>query len=269
MTAIPDVRSAGPEVLVPESEDEAIEAFGDGTDVTVLGGGTIVIADMTYGRLAPSRIVMLGRAGLSEVNRDGSKITIGAATPVQELLNLDSPLGPCAANVADLEIRSQGTLGGNICAGEGADVPRGDLQGPLLALGATTRSAGEDGIAEEPLEDFLDKRRERLLLDVSFETPAVGAFASLDRPHTHDYTALAVSGVRADGGDIRLAVTGAGWYGRRLPSAEAAASDSEKAGRAALDDVELHDDALASAWYRQQTLPVLVRRVLVELQEAS
>ena len=34
--------------------------------------------------------------------------------------------------------------------------------------------------------------------------------------------------------------------------------------------VELEaDDALASAWYREQTLPVLVRRVLAELQEAA
>ena len=29
------------------------------------------------------------------------------------------------------------------------------------------------------------------------------------------------------------------------------------------------DDALASGWYREQTLPVLVRRVLAELQEAA
>ena len=29
------------------------------------------------------------------------------------------------------------------------------------------------------------------------------------------------------------------------------------------------DDALASAWYREQTLPVLVRRVLTQLEESS
>jgi CO/xanthine dehydrogenase FAD-binding subunit len=269
MTALPDVRSATPEVLLPASADEAIEAFGDGTDVTVVGGGTIVVADMSYGRVAPSRIVMLGRAGLAGIGRDGSQVTIGAGTSVQELTDFSAPLGPCAANVADLEIRSQGTVGGNLCAGEGADAPRGDLQGALLALGATARSAGEEGIVSEELEDFLPKRRKRLLLEVRFEEPSAGAFASLDRPHTHDYTALAVSGVRTTDGEIRLAATGAGSWGRRLPSAEAAASDPENAGRAALDDVELHDDSLASAWYRKQTLPVLVRRVLAQLQEAT
>ena len=29
------------------------------------------------------------------------------------------------------------------------------------------------------------------------------------------------------------------------------------------------DDALASAWYREQTLPVLVRRVLTQLEESA
>ena len=56
---------------------------------------------------------------------------------------------------------------------------------------------------------------------MSFDEPAAGAFAGLDRPHTHDYTALAVSGARAADGTIRLAATGAGSHGRRLPSAEA------------------------------------------------
>ena len=212
---------------------------------------------------------MLQRAGLAGISRSGSTVTVGATTSVFDLSGEPAPLGPCAANVADLEIRSQGTLAGNICAGEGPDAPRGDLQGPLLALGATVRSAGKGGIVTEPLEEFLPNRRSRLLLDVSFEEPAGGAFAALGRPHTHDYTALAVSAVRAGDGSIRLAATGVGWWGTRLPSAEAAAGDPEAAGKAALADVALHDDALASAWYRERTLPVLVRRALAELGEPA
>ncbi len=257
------------DVLTPTSPDEAVAAFGDGTGVVVLGGGTIVVPEMTYGRLKPERVLMLGRAGLAGISRDGSTVTIGAATPVADLTGLAAPLGPCAANVADAEIRAQGTVGGNLCAGEGPEAPRGDLQGALLALGATVRSAGAGGIASDPLEDFLPKRRSRLALDVSFEEPAAGAFANLDRPHTHDYTALAVSGARAADGTIRLAATGAGWWGLRLPSAEAKADDPEAAGHTALADVQLADDALASAWYRGKVLPVLVRRVLVQLKEIA
>ncbi|MER3409627.1 MAG: hypothetical protein C4306_05900 [Thermoleophilia bacterium] len=51
-------------------------------------------------------------------------------------------------------------------------------------------------------------------------------------------------------------------------SAEALADDPEAAAQAAVQDVRPHDDALASAWYRQRALPVLVRRVLFQLKEA-
>jgi CO/xanthine dehydrogenase FAD-binding subunit len=260
---------AATEVLVPGSEEEAIAAFGNGAEVVVVGGGTIVVPDLTYRRRRARRALLLGSAGLAGIEREGSRTTIGAMTPVQELVDMPAPLGPCAANVADLEIRSQGTVGGNICAREGYEAPRGDLQSAFLALGATVRSAASGEVTEEPLEDFLPKRRERLLLGVSFEEPAAGAFAGLDRPHTHDYTALAVSGARSQDGTLRLAATGAGSWGVRLPSAEAAAGDPAAAGEAALQDVSPHDDALASAWYRSKVLPALVRRVLAALEESA
>ena len=254
---------AATEVLMPGSEDEAIAAFGDGAEVVVVGGGTIVVPDLTYRRLRPAKALMLGNAGLSGIEKDGSRVTIGAMTPVQELTWMAAPLAPCAANVGDLEIRAQATVGGNICAGEGYEAPRGDLQGAFLALGATARSAAGGEVTDEPLEDFLPKRHHRLLLSVSYDEPAAGAFAGLDRPHTHDYTALAVSGARSADGTIRLAATGAGSHGQRLPSAESGNAD------AALNDVTPHDDALASAWYRTKVLPVLVRRVLAELKESA
>ena len=257
------------EVLMPSSEDEAVAAFGDGAEIVVVGGGTIVVPDLTYRRRRAQKALFLGSAGLAGIDKDGSRVTIGAMTPVQELIDMPAPLGPCAANVVDLEIRSQGTVGGNLCAGEGYEAPRGDLQSAFLALGATARSAANGEVTEQPLEDFLPERSERLLLSVSFDEPAAGAYAGLDRPHTHDYTALAVSGARDSDGTLRLAATGTGSWGVRLPSAEAAAGDPAAAGAAALRDVSPHDDALASAWYRTKVLPVLVRRVLDELKEPA
>ena len=37
-------------VLIPSSADEAVAAFGDGKDVTVVAGGTIVLPDLVAGR---------------------------------------------------------------------------------------------------------------------------------------------------------------------------------------------------------------------------
>jgi carbon-monoxide dehydrogenase medium subunit len=268
MAAATMALETGVDVLLPSSEEEAISAFGDGAGVTVLAGGTIVVPEMTYGYLKPHRVLMLAAAGLAGISRDGSRTTIGAMTPVQELVDLPSPIGPCAANVADVEVRSQGTVGGNLCAGQAREAPRGDLQAALIAVGATVRSAGAGGEKSEPAEEFLSGREGRLVLDISYEEPAAGGFAALDRTHTHDYTALAVAAARVANGSIRMAASGVAGPAARLPAAEARADDPDAAGAAAVGDVTFADDALASAWYRERTLPVLVRRALSQLQEA-
>src|SRR4029079_11511681 len=115
---------------------------------------------------------------------------------------------------------------------EGHEAPRGDLQGAFLALGATARSAANGEVTEEPLEDFMPKRDGRLLLRLSAAEPAAGAYAGLDRPHTHDYTALSVSGTRSADGTIRLAATGGGSHRPALPSGRAGrARPAAPAGR--------------------------------------
>jgi carbon-monoxide dehydrogenase medium subunit len=253
------------EVLVPSSPAEAVALYGDGAGTTVIGGGTVVMPDMTYGRLHPERVLLLSHAGLSGVMVDGDTITIGATTPISALLEIEeevAAIAACARNVADYEIRGQATVGGNLCG-------YGDLQGCLLALDATARSAGADGERTESLEEFLAHRHDRLLLDVSFPRPRASAFAVLEYPHTHEYTVLAVTGVRDADGTTRLAATGVAGPGARLRAAEALASDPAAAGTAAAAEVTFADDALASAWYREQTLPVLVRRVLTQLEESS
>jgi aerobic carbon-monoxide dehydrogenase medium subunit len=260
------------DVLFPASADEAVTLFGDGAAVTVIAGGTIVLPELTYGKLRPTRALMLARAGLDTLDVDGATVIVGAGLPIDRLASLADDvkaLAQCALNVADYEIRRQGTVGGNLCAGAGADAPRGDLQGPFLALDATAHSVGGDGETSEPLEAFLAHREGRLLLDLRFDKPAASAFAAIDYPHTHSYTVLAVTGVRSAAGETRLAATGLAGPATRLRSAEAAADDPDKAAAAAPADVTFADDALASAWYRERTLPTLVRRVLAELEEGA
>jgi carbon-monoxide dehydrogenase medium subunit len=255
------------QVIVARSQQEAIDAFGDGADVTVIAGGTIVMPDLAHGRVRPGRALLLHAAGMSGVSTDGSRTTIGAMTPITELEGLAAPLGATAAGVADREIRAQATLGGNLCAPGGEESPRGDLQAALIALGAEVRSTGAGGERSAPVEDALAAGfAGRLVLDVSFDAPEAGARATVRRPHAHAYTVLAVCAART-GGAVRVAVSGAGPHGVRCPAVEGAFADGdvEAAAARALDDVTPHDDALASAWYRSQVLPVLVRRALTDL----
>lgn len=259
------------DVVIPESESEAVTAYGDGSDITVIAGGTIVMQLLNYQRFEPSRVLLLSKCGMDHVGiqNGGSTITIGATTSLADLTDLADPLGACAANVADAEIRGQATLGGNLCSPTPPDHPSGDLQGALIALGASVRSTGAGGEKTETVEEFLPGRKERLVLDVSFEPPFAGAFAAFRRPHAHHFTPLAVSGATSADRAVRLAVTGAGEFAVRLPSAEAAVADSEAAGEASLSDVTMIDDALLSGWYRERLLPNLVKRVLNEMKGGS
>lgn len=260
-------------LVVPTSADEAVAAFGDGSDVTVVAGGTIVVPDIVAGRVRPTRALLLTRAGLDGVTRADGTVTIGAMTPIAALEDGDEPLATAARHVGDGEIRGQATVGGNVCSTASADAPRGDLQAALIALGATVRSTGTGGERTEPLEDFLADGAGRLVLDVSYDDgPRQTGYAAAWRPHSHHYTILAACATRtADA--VRVGITGAGPRGMRAPSVEQAFQDGGNPAGAAqrvLDDVEhaLRDDALASAWYRSHLLPRLVERALAHLEEA-
>ena len=249
------------EVIVAASREEAVDAFGDGDGVTVVAGGTIVMPEIAHGRLAPRRAVLIGRAGLAGVRREDGRTIVGAATTLADLEDAVEPLGTCARRVADLEIRGQATIGGNLCAPPGDEGPRGDLQAALLALDAEVRSTGAGGERSQPVEEFLASGPAgRLVLDVSFADPEAAATASVRRPHAHAYTILRVCAARTGDG-LRLAVSGAGPRAVRSRAVEAS-GDSDRV----LDDVTPHDDALASAWYRAKVLPVLVRRALDDLE---
>ena len=106
-------------VLTPRSPEEAAEAFGDGSDVTVLAGGTILLPEITYGRAKPKRVLMLARSGLGRIERSNGTVTIGAAVSVAELVEGDEPLATAARYVGDPEVRAQATVGGNLCAPPG------------------------------------------------------------------------------------------------------------------------------------------------------
>ena len=257
------------DVLVPTSANDAAAAFGDGAGVTVLAGGTIVMPDVTLGRLHPQRTLYLGRAGLDGIERAGGTYRIGAMTSVSALVDgAPEPLAGFAAHVADYEIRGQATIGGNLCAEPGTNAPRGDLQAPLLALGARVRSAGAGGERTDSVDEFLAAGvAGRLVLEIEVDEPKRAAMAGVGRPHAHAYSILAVAAAEtADG--VRVAILGAGPRAVRATSVEralAGGASADDAGQKALDDVEPDDDAVASAWYRRQVLPGLVSRALNDL----
>jgi CO/xanthine dehydrogenase FAD-binding subunit len=262
------VRESDTETSAPTSEAEAIEGFGDGADVTVLAGGTILMPEVTYGRYPKGgRTLMLHRAGLDAVSDNGA-VTFGAMATLDAVVAAGvAPLAAAAAAVADPEIRAQATIGGNLCAPPGVEAPRGDLQAPLVAMGARVRSAGPGGELIQSVEEYLAGARDRLVLSIEVDRPAGGAYITQRRPHSHSYSVMAVAAAEVDG-MVRFAAAGVAPHAVRLTSVEQAlaggASPRDAAARAT-EGVQPRDDALASAWYRAEVLPVLVARVIEQL----
>ena len=253
-------------VLVPTSAEDAAAAFGDGSGVTVVAGGTIIMPDIKLGRLRPERTLYLGRDGLDRIERSGGTWRIGAATPISALVeSAPEPLATFGAHVGDREVRGQATIGGNLCAPAAATFSRGDLQAPLLALAARIRSAGSTGERTDSIEDFLATGPDgRLVLEIEVDEPKRAASAYVRRPHAHAYTILAVAAAETAVG-LRVAIAGAGPRAVRATSVEqalAGGASPEDAGQKVLDDVDPQDDAVASGNYRRQVLPALVTRAL-------
>ena len=252
------------EVTVPTSPGEAAELFGDGVAVTVVGGGTIVVPLVTHGQLHPVHALMLHASGLDEVV-DGDTLTVGATVTLARLAEIAPEPLASAARIPDLEIRGQGTVGGNLHTG-------GDLQPALIALGARVRSVGAGGERIEPAEDFLAGDEPRLVLAVELERPLAGVYLEQRRTHSRTYAVLSVAVARRDDG-VHVAVGGLAERAHAVacPSVEralAGGATSRDAAKAVLADVTPEDDPLASAWYRRRVLPVLVARALEQLEES-
>jgi carbon-monoxide dehydrogenase medium subunit len=256
-------RAMAAEALIPTSPEEAAALFGDGSDLTVFGGGTILLPEIAAGRLSLGRTLMLHRAGLDGLDGGGDVIRIGAMTTLSALIDgTDDLLTTFAEHVGDREVRQTATVGGNLCASPGIGAQRGDLGAPLIALGARVRSAGKGGERTEPVEDFLTgDRAGRLVLSIEYDRPAGKTAAEImRRRHAHSF-AVANVAVCATNGDLRIGISGVGPLALRARTVEQSGNADD-----VLADIDPVGDALASADYRRKMLPLLVRRALDQLE---
>lgn len=247
------------EALIPTSSEEAASLYGDGGDLTVFGGGTILLPEIAAGRLKPTRALMLHRSGLDSLDAGNDVVRIGAMTTIAAVVSeTDDLLTRFAEHVADGEVRRTATVGGNLCASPGVGSQRGDLAAPLIALGARVRSTGRGGERTEAVEDFVaGDRSGRLVLSIEYDRPSgKGGAEMMRRRHAHSYAIANVAVCRTNG-DLRIGISGVAPLGVRARSVEQSGNPDD-----VLKDVEPVSDALASADYRRKILPLLLRRAL-------
>src|SRR5919204_890720 len=141
----------------PESVDEAVRLLAAHDGARALAGGQTLINVMKARAASPDvlvdlaaleelRVIHTGREGLEL----GAMVTYSQLLASSEVEVTRPVLAEVAAQIADVQVRNRGTLGGNVCSND----PTNHLPPLTVALGATMTIVGQGGEREVPARDF-------------------------------------------------------------------------------------------------------------------
>ena len=183
--------------LIPTSSHELLLALSAHPEAKLLAGGTDLGLGITQQLQQPNVILYTGRvAELTRIDTTKESIKIGAAVTYQEAEPILRQHFPAFAQLLErlgsLQIRHQGTLGGNIANAS----PIGDTPPVLLALEATLHIRSPAGSSSLPISDFFTGYRQTQLPDAGFieaiELLLAVNFVPLanDSDHLHEHRQL-------------------------------------------------------------------------------
>jgi carbon-monoxide dehydrogenase medium subunit len=257
----------------PASVEEAIRLLSEHDGARPLAGGQTLINVMKARVASPDVLVDLdGLEGLKQISRrDDGGLDVGAMVTLSQLITAPEVsearpiLGEVAAQVADVQVRNRGTIGGNVCSND----PTNHFPPLAVALGATMMIAGADGERAVSADDFFlgvymtAVGAGELLTRITIPAAngAGDAFASvaLGRDGTGIVNVAAMVN-----GEARVAVGCVGAVPAALTSSGEEAAVREAVRGAQLDPPS---DVHASADYRRHLAEVLAVRAVREAAE--
>lgn len=145
------------EYAKPSSIAEALTRLAENDGARALAGGQTLINVMKARAASPDVLVDLN--GLEELKgielgADGT-LSIGPMTTYSELIESAEArarpiLGEVCAQIADVQVRNRGTIGGNLCSND----PTNHLPPLMAAIGAELTITGKSGERTVPAADF-------------------------------------------------------------------------------------------------------------------
>lgn len=139
------------------SLQEAVKLLQElGEDARVIAGGQSLIPLMKLRMARPAALIDINFIpGLSDVHTPKGELHIGALVRHADLEHSAAGatvpiLHDCAAGIADVQVRNQGTIGGSLAEAD----PSGDWGAALLALDTSVVCVGPHGQRTIPLEGF-------------------------------------------------------------------------------------------------------------------
>jgi len=282
------------EYFAPKTVKEAVSLLSQYKDAKIIAGGQSLLVILKQRLVTPEYLIDIkGIAALDYIKYDeGKGLRIGALTPHRAIEK--SPvvqkyfpvLSEMESNVATIQTRNWGTIGGNICHGD----PAGDPAPVFIALKAKlelARLGGERIIdMEEFSKDYLEVALEpgEMLSEIQIPAPA---------PHTgtaHEklmvmkgdmgIIGVAISITLSPGNgvcqDARIVLSNCASTPLRAKKAEKrligkVLSDAllAKAGEVASAEVDPPADVHGSAEYRREMVKVFVRRAATKALERA
>jgi aerobic carbon-monoxide dehydrogenase medium subunit len=257
----------------PDSVEEALRLLAADDGARALAGGQTLINVMKARAGSPDALIDLN--GLDELKgielgADGT-LEIGAMTTYTELMASSEArarpiLGEVCAQIADVQVRNRGTIGGNVCTND----PTNHLPPLLAAIGAEFTIRGADGSRTVSAQDFF--------LGVYFTAVGPGELLTSIRVPAGRSDGFAAVTLGVDGtciasaaaslnGSIRIALGCVD----AVPVVLEPSSADEDAIRAAVAGADLDppSDVHASGAYRRHLAEVLAVRAVRQAQGSA
>lgn len=281
-----ELNSGDKRCLLPLTVANLADLYQANPQARLLAGGTDLALEVTqFHRELPVMIYVGHVEEMKRIEIRDDVIEIGAATPLTdcyEVLAGEYPdFGALLHRFASLQIRNQGTLGGNI----GNASPIGDSPPLLIALGASLVLRKGSRTRTLPLEDFfLDYRItareegefiERIIVPRAHSSQAFRAYKVSKRLDDDISAVCAAFNLDIADGRVRsarIAFGGMAAIPKRAAACEAALQGAawtqasiERACEALAADFTPLSDFRASKEYRQLTAQNLLRKFFLEL----
>ncbi len=273
--------------LVPQTVADLAQLYEAHPQARLLAGGTDLALEVTqFHRPLPVMIYVGNVAELKRIDHFDDRMEIGAATPLTDCyaaLSAEYPdFGELLQRFASLQIRNQGTLGGNI----GNASPIGDSPPLLIALGAQIVLRKGDTRRTLALEDyFIDYRVtarqesefiETIIVPKAKAQRAFRAYKVSKRLDDDISAVCAAFNLHVEDGsivDARVAYGGMAAIPKRAAACEKALKGApwtsetvERACQALAEDFTPLSDFRASKEYRLLSAQNLLRKYFIELQ---
>jgi len=282
-----ELNSGDKRCLVPLTVADLADLYSSHPEARLLAGGTDLALEVTqFHKTLPVMIYVGHVAELKRIDKTANHLEIGAATPLTDCygaLNEEYPdFGDLLHRFASLQIRNQGTLGGNI----GNASPIGDSPPLLIALDAQIVLRQGDRQRSMALEDyFIDYRItarqdsefiEKIIVPRASNDWAFRAYKVSKRLDDDISAVCAAFNLSIEDGvvsGVRIAFGGMAAIPKRARACEAALrgkpwnqASIERACQALAEDFTPLSDFRASKEYRLLTAQNLLRKYFIELQ---